>query len=148
MALHPTRKQSNFELSLRKQILDHCGTLPIFFELIEDIPKDSNGDDYLKWCVLQIGDKVGEDLVEQLVFLHVFTYKDAEGDQLAILQDDMMGIFTDVDGALPPFPLYEVSDWSIIGGVSVFEQNINNVTEDFNGAKFKTITLLCKWNAV
>lgn len=148
MALHSTRKQSNFQLSLKKHLLDNAGTLPIFFDLLDDIPVDGNEDTYTKWCVVQLGDKVGVDLLEQTVLLHLFTYKDNEGDMLSELQDTVMGIFTNINGALVPFTLYDAATWSSIGGVSVFEQAVSDENDDFNGAKFKTINLLCKWNAI
>lgn len=150
MTLHSTRKQSNFKLSLKKQILDNIGTIPVYFEVLDDIPQDSLGEKYTEWVVIQIADKGSEDLIEQFVLLHLFTYADNEGDVLSELQDNVIDVFSDTDGALIPFTLYDTvpDTWVSIGGVSVFEKNVSDELDIFKGVKTKTITLLCKWNAI
>ena len=149
MALHATRKNVNFKLSLKKQIIDNAGSLKVLFDFINDIPKTSTVQD-TEWVVVQFGDRLGEDLVQQEVFFHLFTHKDIEGDDLAALQDKVMTLFTNTDGSLGPMTLYNTytTVWTAIGGVSIFEFNDSTELEDENGIKFKTITLLFKWNAV
>lgn len=152
MAMHPTRKQSNFYLSLKKRMIDYSsGSIPVLFSALPDIPYEYlNGDEYNKWVVVEVGDKTGEDINEQLVHLHLFTKKDAEFDNMMALEDTVMQWFLNPQGHLDGFVLYnaDLDPWEQIGGVKVYQERVSDTSEFKSGIKFKTITLWCKWAAV
>lgn len=152
MAMHPTRRQSNFYLSLKKRILDYSqsGDVVPYFSSLSDVPKDfTTGLKANKWVVVEVGDKVGEDIVEQLIHLHLFTKKDVEFDNLMALEDTAMSWFMDHHGNLVGFDLYDTDQdpWVKIGGVLVYQDLVSDTSEFQGGVKFKTITLTCKWVA-
>lgn len=153
MAMHPTRKQSNFYLSLKKRIIDSSVSevFPIHFSALTDIPRAyTTGDEYDKWVAIEVGDKIGEDISEQLIHLHLFTKKDAEFDNMMALEDTVMLWFLDENGHLDGFDFYntELETWEKIGGVKVYQERVSDTSEFKSGIKFKTITLLCKWAAI
>lgn len=153
MAMHPTRKQSNFYFSLKKRIIDYSASDPVIphFSALTDIPYEYlNGDEYNEWVVVEVGDKTGEDVPEQYVHLHLFTKKDAEFDNMMVLEDTVMSWFLSSVGHLDGFTLYntETDPWEQIGGVKVYQDRVSDTSEFKSGIKFKTITLLCKWAAV
>lgn len=153
MVMHPTRKQSNFYFSLKKRIIDYSesGSVPVYFSSLADIPfAYLDGNEYNKWIVVEVGDKTGEDVPEQLIHLHLFTRKDAEFDNMMILEDTVMSWFLSSVGHLDGFILYntELDPWEKIGGVKVYQERVSDTSEFKTGIKFKTITLLCKWAAI
>ncbi len=150
MALHPTRKISNFKNSLKKWIIDHK-TFEVFFDISTDIPKDATDVELLRWVNVILGDQPGTgDLIEQFVRVYLYTHKDYERDALGLLHDEVMDVFTDVDGSLISFPLYDTValPWIQIGGVAVYESFTSDESEIFSGVKYKFINLMCRWNAV
>ena len=152
MALHPTRKQINFYISLKKQILDYSDSsgISVFFSALSDIPYEYlSGDEYDEWVIVEVGDKEGEDIVEHYVHLHLFTKNDHEHDKIMDLEATVMDWFISDQGTLDSFVLYntETNPFESIGGVKVYQERVSDINSYKDGVKYKTITLLCKWAA-
>lgn len=153
MALHPTRKQSNFHISLKKCILDNAVIDGIFvsFKALADIPYNSvSKETYKQWVIVEEGPKNGKSLCEQDIYLHLFTMEDPEYDKLAELEDMVIDWFSNDDGELIGFPLYNtyLNPFDLIGGVKIYQQTSTDISEFQGGVNFKTLPFLCKWAAV
>lgn len=150
MALDQTLSEANFRRSVKKFFVDNLYTVDgvyLDFNRIYQTPKNNAGDDLDEWVRFHFnGVSTQHTISTGRVAAYLFTRRDPEGSNLALLRDKLQNYLVDLtmpDG-LRRVPLYNDS-WVIIGGMIVTTGNES--TEEFaqDGSMYKFVNLYFKY---
>lgn len=151
--LDPTQKESNLLSSIKKHMLDCLVPLsiPIYFEHLISVPVDDFGEPYKNWCCCVLDGYELETVSTAQLVLILFVREDCEGDDLAVLSDNIRGCFIDAESinGMKLIVLYDTSTvpWSQVGGMLPFvgEASITHIGRD--STKFKVLPVTLKWGS-
>ncbi len=150
--ISPVSRKVDLKKSIKKYFLDSLETIesvPLFFESLSETPLDDLGEKLSQWVIISFRQGNLGNVSEQMISIGIYTRNDSEGDDLAALNDLVMGYLLDEESTngLVTIPFYDTSAdvWVVVGGIIPFLQLSLGEMEGEDGTKFKEINVLCKW---
>ena len=158
MTLHATAKVINYEMSIRKFLVDNLQTIE-GIELLWDItvPDPDLLNQMLsfsKWVAINLGDMDRGEFSRAFFEMYLTTRNDPDGLILTELSDTVMGYLsdTDVPHGMKRIQFYETTInpnnaalWTSIGGILVQDVTESGRIDYGDGLKYKILTVVTRF---
>lgn len=144
-----TAKQNNVETSVKKFFIDNLHTaegIELVFDTSLSDPPTVDNQLVTKWVTISFGNSEYDDLSHLNFDLYCCTRKDPEGHKLSLLRDTVMNYLTNPDGEVSnmrTIPFYEVSTWTLIGGIVISSIQETGKIVAVDGSQYKIMTCGC-----
>lgn len=169
MALHPTLSEVHFKKSVMTYLiagLTTSGGVPLYFEPIVEIPRDSSGNLLSSWIMVTFDDRELDTLASAIIVLDIFTRKDSEGFENSKILDKITLLFTKEDSTngLVSIPYYDTTEvavlvngvptipptfmpWVLIGGMMPLHRRTTGTLVGKDDTLIRAVTYELKWGA-
>lgn len=137
-----TLKETNIWRSVKKFWLDELPEIKIFFDNIVVTPTFPDVDN---WIVIKVEGLTPEQVSYAFMTIFMFSRKDAEGDDLVALRDEV------INALFPGFiNLYDTSEspWTKIGGILVQDITQSRTVPSPGSSRMRYIESTLRWGAV